>query len=716
MRLRLHGLLCALVGLVVLGLPVGASAQGSCPNEGLRELQGSTFLAECRGYEMVSPVEKNGGDVIGNSDLTRSARDGDAVTFASFAAFADAQGTRISVEYAAQRGPGGWGVHAITPPQDPFAQLAPPPQSQTQLVGELSDDLSTGLMIADKPLTAGAPNVASVPNLYLRRDILSGPPGQYQLLSDAASPLTPYHRSGPNIVPIGSSADFGRVFFESWKNLTPEAASSADEELEWKLYEWHNGSLRVAGVLPDGSLALGSGSLDGSLETHVSRDGSRIFFMTQEGHVFDVAPAGKIYTREGSSQAVQVNASELETPDPPKPAALSGVLPDGSQAFFLTEERLTEEDTNNVVDLYRYDVNAPAGHHLTLISKDSEPSDAALPFGVSGVLGVSEDGSYVYFHDRQRLLSGLPELRGFIDKQSHPSYLYVWHDGIIRLVSVDGEFEMPTSAPAADVTVNGVLVYASATPETSYDTAGSATAGCESDHASGTFHCVEVYVYDPQIGHVECASCDPSGAAPDGDALLNMREGTGAGGGTYFVRTAHWVTADGSRVFFDSPDALVPEDTNGKYDVYEYVVATNEVRLVSTGQSNRNSVFMEASADGSDVFFTTAQQLVAGDVDQSVDLYDARVGGGIAVQNEPPVAGCVGDECQGSLSAPPSFAGPASVVSGAGNLAAPVVKPAVKARKHKAKPKARKKKRHARRLGAKRSRVSHRIYSRRVGR
>ena len=55
----------------------------------------------------------------------------------------------------------------------------------------------------------------------------------------------------------------------------------------------------------------------------------------------------------------------------------------------------------------------------------------------------------------------------------------------------------------------------------------------------------------------------------------------------------------------------------------------------------------DASANGDDAFFLTRQQLVGIDTDDSVDLYDARVGGGLASQNPPPPPPpCQGDDCQ----------------------------------------------------------------------
>ena len=73
------------------------------------------------------------------------------------------------------------------------------------------------------------------------------------------------------------------------------------------------------------------------------------------------------------------------------------------------------------------------------------------------------------------------------------------------------------------------------------------------------------------------------------------------------------VLSDQGRVFFDSADALVPQDTNGREDVYEYepqgvgscARAGGCVSLISSGTSSEESVFLDASETGNDVFFLT---------------------------------------------------------------------------------------------------------------
>ena len=45
--------------------------------------------------------------------------------------------------------------------------------------------------------------------------------------------------------------------------------------------------------------------------------------------------------------------------------------------------------------------------------------------------------------------------------------------------------------------------------------------------------------------------------------------------------------------------------------------------LISSGTSEHESAFLDASASGNDAFFITAQPLVASDHDTNFDVYDA---------------------------------------------------------------------------------------------
>jgi hypothetical protein len=237
----------------------------------------------------------------------------------------------------------------------------------------------------------------------------------------------------------------------------------------------------------------------------------------------------------------------------------------------------------------------------------------------------------------------------------------------------------------------------------------------------------EVFLYDAAAnggqGKLTCASCNPTGARPHGVEYSHIEtEAGGLAGGEKVWPEDTWLAAnipawtpfnlvsavyqsrylsDSGRLFFNSSDALVPQDTNATGDVYQYELpagagtppndtCTTEsptyspvsqgcVELISSGTSNEESAFLDASESGNDVFFLTSAELSHRDLDSAVDVYDARVGGGEAEAIKPPA--CEGDACQSPVS-PPSDPTPGSLTfQGPGNLITPLAAPVKKTTK-----------------------------------
>ena len=149
----------------------------------------------------------------------------------------------------------------------------------------------------------------------------------------------------------------------------------------------------------------------------------------------------------------------------------------------------------------------------------------------------------------------------------------------------------------------------------------------------------------------------PTGDPPAGDALA-------ASNGLFM--------SDDGRTFFSTKAALVPFDTNGKVDVYEYT--EGRPQLISSGTASTDTwggglliypamtVGLEGvSADGVDVYFSTFDTLVPQDHNgEFIKFYDARTGGGFPFQAPPPPCKAA-DECHGVGSV-----GPASPQVGTG--------------------------------------------------
>jgi hypothetical protein len=604
-------------------------------------------LPDNRGYEQVSPVEKNGSDIMADSARTRAAGDGDAVQYSSLGVFADAHGTGVATEYIAQRTRTGWGTHSITPTQDPQA-IGPyiSLSIEPRYMGDLAEDLSKGVLISVTDLD-GLPNLTNGRHLFVRDDLLDAGQGSYELISDATSPLVARFYVPK---PAGASADFSHVLFSANVSLTADTTPSSQACVLFNincsplLYEWVRGSgVRLAGVLPEeegGGPAsrsiAGQGSILTAYTPHtISRDGRRIFFTVP---TTNQAFVGALYMREDGQRTVRLNASEKTPPDAPQPAQYWDASSDGSKVFFTSDEQLTETEGSG---LYRWDADAPPGARLTLLSVDEEPSDPSATTAI-GVFGASEDGSIVYFLGQTQLQPGQPPAGAdeFLIYQwdaDRATPLYVG-----RLTVDEGDSLNPNWAlrhKTSRVTPQGDLLFISRA-ETGLVDAVQGTCG--------SARCAQVYLYrhaaDGEAGHLVCASCRPDNQAPGADARVTFREVTGgASTNAYLHRLA---SDDGGRVFFSTQESLVAEDrNNGRFDVYTYDAANGQLHLISAGSGTSDAYFMDADRSGGDVFFLTRTSLVGWDTDDNVDLYDARVGGGFP-EPEPARPPCQGDECR----------------------------------------------------------------------
>ena len=88
-----------------------------------------------------------------------------------------------------------------------------------------------------------------------------------------------------------------------------------------------------------------------------------------------------------------------------------------------------------------------------------------------------------------------------------------------------------------------------------------------------------------------------------------------------FDATLRDASDDGSSVYFTTEETLVAQDTDGGYvDIYERSAAGT--RLVSPGGNGEfDATFQLASDEGATVVFSTQEQVVAADTDSAYDLY-----------------------------------------------------------------------------------------------
>ena len=129
----------------------------------------------------------------------------------------------------------------------------------------------------------------------------------------------------------------------------------------------------------------------------------------------------------------------------------------------------------------------------------------------------------------------------------------------------------------------------------------------------------------------------------EGSATTLISTGPGAGAfgpyDSYFAGTS----TDGTHAFFTTRGALIGADTDQALDVYER--SGSLTSLVSTGATGGNGPkgadFSGAADDGTKVFFLTSEGLVAGDTDETQDLYQ-RSGGATTLVSTGPAGGTGG--------------------------------------------------------------------------
>ncbi len=636
------------VALALTGAaPAGASAAG-CPNEAVRKAEPyASQLPDCRAYEQVSPVDKNATDAAGRQGHMQSSLSGESVIYYSVVPFPGTVGSPEFPFYLSARSVAGWSTQGVRPLVEPAAYAEALSDENGETFVEVSAE--EGQLLAP-----GAK--AGLHNLYLH-DTLTG---EYRLVAAGVF----------GVRLAAATPDGSRVLFSAVLDEGQELAGVSDPKFVPYLFEWDRETGQVSFVGEVGGKVPQEGTVAGSNEGEgygtydqntLSEDGSRIFFSER-------SESKKVYMREpDENRTVEVSEGE---------AQWRMATANGSKAFYT-------EGGN----LYEFDAD-----HMT-----RTPMTVGAA-SVKGVAGISADGSYVYFvaetvipgEDEAGAIAGAPNL-------------YVWHEGAttpIKFIAtlnsfydagdwnglrVDEESSAAEGYKSSRVAEDGkTLLFSSREKLTSYNNLP-ASGIC--DHVPD--RCDELYLYNTRTGLV-CVSCNPRTERAGKDTFLSQNT-IGPSSPVLNTFTTRNLSADGSRVFFQTEEPLLPQ-ANERMNVYEWEregtggCAAGEgnnsggcLYLISSGQSASASYFGDASVNGENVFFFTRQSLVGQDQDNNVDIYDARVGGGLEAQNTPSSSPCEGEGCRGTPTIAPVFGAPSSTtLSGAGNLAPPAESRAVK--------------------------------------
>jgi sugar lactone lactonase YvrE len=626
-------------------------------------------LPNNRAFELVSPANKRPVGYVSyllpNQLPFQAAASGNKIYYPINNGLENATAGGL-VRYIAERGSTEWTSTQVTPPA-----LVPPlgPTVYTGLYRWYSPELTCGLVESIEPLTAGTPKGDTehgISNLYARHE-----DGSYSLMS-TQEPLNPSVSSIFYYEVRGATSDCSHVLFETPYRLLSNAPATGDG-----LYEWAEGTLRLAAIRPDGSIAEKAQTGSEGNGNAMSPDGHRVFFAASSTEPGPENGKGAIFVRENATHTTI--ASKSKTGVPNNGAFYQIPSADGSQVFFNGNYGLATNgsshgpgsckgglgESGEGCDLYDYSV---ASGQLTDLSADANPADLKGA-GVVGMLGASADGSYVYFAAQGQLISGKGRTYAQNVNGAGSYNLYLSHGGGLSFVGLISANEVGNHGTAlvnnskertSQVTPDGEhLLFTTKLNVTGYESGGAQ----------------EAYVYSTPSDSTICVSCRPDGLPSVTASPLTfspIKQKLISGDENYIPRS---FSDDGGRVFFTSEDVLAAGGVSGNENIYEwedgtvYLLITGRLDF-ATGETGVN--YIDSSASGSDVFIETKKRLAPQDTDSTLDLYDIRVNGGFPYSPPPPPCEPLAEQCQRPPAAQPSSTNPATEsVVGPGNRPAP---------------------------------------------
>jgi hypothetical protein len=730
--------------LVFLMLPSTALASGDaneafCPNEtspGFR-----SYLPECRAYEQVTPVFKDG-TRLGPRDVSE---DGSRLLAESLGSFAGSESDTEShgSVYELSRSSSGWNVSAISPPAS---------ELPAQRLLAASPELGETLWLARAPSESLA-----AANFYVREsDGAIAELGPLLPPSDTSGPPAGESQGflyGFNLLFEEASEDFSGVLFDLFGlrakglPLWPGDTTTGQRSL----YEYsarESSHAELVGVNSEGRLISSCETFLGSAYEHelynaVSADGGTVFYTAAsctnqpgEPHVNELYarlgtfPIDSVAISEPPFNACEECQTGIGTFRHPavseQPAEFAGASRDGSLAFFTTRQELLSGAMGE--NLYEYDFDNPEGHKVVRVSTGSEDPE------VQGVARVSENGTHAYFvahgvltreareSEGGRCLAelGAPE-KVEEEEKAHSSETKEEEEqnngeepkGSRCRPRLGGDnlymFERDAADPAGRLAFVATLSSSDGGPYGDWSGEDHRPVQATPDGQFLVFRSVadltagdtsavpEIFEYDAMSEALVRVSRGASDYEPQGTDSADEHAATIPSQGYASEDVPPGAAAndlavsdDGSTVVFEDSGALTAEalPALGIGNVYEYYntvgsggpISEGDVYLISDGTNRLAVGLFGLDGSGDDVFFKTADQLVPQDTDTQYDIYDARVDGGFPGPDPPTVCeGCEEPPLVQPLASAPAVA--ANATGAVPSASTPVVSGAAEVRK-----------------------------------
>lgn len=509
---------------------------------------------------------------------------------------------------------------------------------------------------------------------------------------------------------LGASAEGTRVFFVDEEDLTADATAGAGKP---DLYEYDFEAAQgqrvkdltvdatepadvqgVSGISEDGSYVyfVAAADLTGSQR---NSQGDTAFAPAQgSGDLVGGATASGTVTAGSTNVALTSHAGELHVGQEvegvgtagkgiPAGTTIAGCSPSCAAPTDLTlSHAATETATGSISALGEYEVTgvttssgafrvgmsiagagipadtsiAGVGSGTLTLSNRATASGGSALSAVGESLYVSHGGTTAFI----ATLNAVDECDWTFDTGCYPkTHGDPEESGLTARISGDGRY-------LAFNSVNRITGYANGGPQCRPVYRGDTTEGAFEGYGPGS--CEEIYLYAAEGNQLACVSCNPASAPSANGAAIDWPTTVDRDGSVLRNAYPQRNVSETGQVFFETAEALLPRQvSNGVDDVYEYEHGT--LHLISSGTGAAPSYFVGASANGSDVFFATAQKLLPRDTDSAYDIYDAREYGGFPEPPPSPSPCETEGECKNAAEAQPVFSAPASVTfAGPGDI------------------------------------------------